>query len=77
MPAFIIIGSMIIPAIDPGVLCSTRSSTVEVVERHEMHEIDHRLRDPRPAATDAGVRRGPSTSRLLYCETMTASWWPW
>ncbi len=29
---------------------------------------------PRPAATDSGRSRGPSSSTSLYIETMTASW---
>ena len=47
MPAFIIIGSRIMPAISPWCAASTRSSAVEVVERHDPHQIGHLLRDAR------------------------------
>ena len=49
---------------------------LEIVERHEVHEIGHRLRDAGDSDADEDDRRGRAWSRLRHCETITESWWP-
>ena len=76
---FIITGSMIIPAISPGLVEQDPAHGVEVAERHDERGRGdagrHRARARRTGLRSVGRAGGGDSSG--YTETCTASWWPW
>ena len=77
MPAFIMSGSMIMPAIFPACSSSARSRTARSLNGTTTTRSTMACGMPPPAATDHGRSRGPRSSASLYIDTMTASWCPW
>ena len=77
IPAFIITGSMIIPATWPGCWSSRRltlSRSLNVATR-----VSRVIASGMPvlAGTWAGSSAGPTSSASGATETWTESWWPW
>ena len=62
MPAFIIIGSTIIPAIWPRCCVEHALQRREVVERDDAQQVGHRLRDAGAGHAVRCRRSGPSWS---------------
>ena len=75
---FIMIGSMIMPAISPGFSTSTPLDGVEVAERHDDGERGQRLAGRAvPTGTEFGRSAGPGRVGRRVDRDLHASWWPW
>ena len=77
MPAFIMIGSRIMPAISAGVLGERPLDGAEVVEGDDDDQVHDRLRDAGVAGHARRRSAGPTSSASGSTETCTESWWPW
>ena len=77
IPAFIMIGSMIIPAISSG--CSSRSLATLSMSLKLATRVSL-MNGPGMPVLDgawAGLPSGPASSASGATETCTESWWPW
>ena len=73
MPAFIIIGSRIMPGDLSAVLVEHTLERGEVVERHDAQQIGHLLRRRPGRARDAVRASGPSWSAERKIDTIAES----
>ncbi len=78
MPAFIMIGSRIMPATRPALLDEHTLDGLEIVERHDHDEVADRRRDAGAARRPrSGARADRSRRPRAVTDTCTESWWPW
>ena len=78
MPAFIMIGSTIIPATSPGCRRSAASTAARSLNGTTVTRPVTASGMPLLLTTPTGASSGPiSSSGSGSTETMTESWWPW
>ena len=77
MPAFIMIGSRIIPAIWPWCSASTRSTAPRSLNGTMTIRSMIACGMPVLPGTLYGASAGPTSSGSGSTETCTESWWPW
>ena len=77
IPAFIMIGSMIIPAIWPGYSSSSRATPSRSLKPTTRVRSVIACGIPVLDGTWAGLCAGPTSSASGQTETWTESWWPW
>ena len=77
MPAFIMIGSTIIPAIRPGWASSSRATLPRSLNVATSVRSVIAAGMPEEDGTWLGRSRGPASSGSGMTDTWTESWWPW
>ena len=77
MPAFIMIGSMIIPAISPGCSSKARATASRSLNGTMIVSAMMASGTPELAGTFVGRLAGPTSPASGVTETWTESWCPW
>ena len=77
MPAFIMIGSTIIPATWPGWASRMRSTAARSLKPTTRVRSMMAVGMPVLPGTPVGRSAGPISSGSGATETWTESWWPW
>ncbi len=77
IPAFIMIGSMSIPATWPGCSSSRRSTLARSLKVATRVSFMIASGMPELDGAWAGRSAGPASSASGATETWTESWWPW